>query len=137
MRKVTSSNIESGFKDEPPLKTAVMQWLFWSDLEYSTCQFESGMLYLEAYLGGNAKSIDLLSRSKLFWVWWRNHWKNRDKEFMSITKSVHVRELDMRRELYKDYHNGEKLVKEIHPNTVVLHESYTEMAEGIIKEQHE
>jgi hypothetical protein len=133
MKNVTSGNIESGFRTVPPLKTDVMQWLLWSDFDYSDCQFESGMLYLETYLGGDASTIHLLSNSKVFWAWWRNQWNRRDESFKSIMTNVIIRDIEVRREIYRDYNDGEKLVKEIHPNTVVLHESYTEMVGAVIK----
>jgi len=109
------------------LKGDIMRLLKWDDLQYGNLQYESGMAYLNEYLYGDAHTVDKLSRSKVFWLWWRNHWTNRDEQFIDIHKSVTINSYEVRRQLYEQFNEGEMLAECIHPNSVVLNETYAEM----------
>jgi len=113
------------------LKAAIVKFLGWTEMEYAEMQYEHGLLYLTTYLEQDTAYANLLSGCKIYWSWWKNHWANRDQDFLRMMETVDA-PLELRRILYSDYHDGAKLAEMIHPNSVVLNESYTEMIGAVI-----
>src|SRR5665213_405590 len=85
----------------------IQKMLLWTDLQYSTFIFETGMEYLELYIPTDRDGIDILSRSTIFWNWWKNHWDIRDMQYLADT-DYNLSYLTLR-SLYKYRHNAEHL----------------------------
>jgi hypothetical protein len=118
-------------KNAESLKTAVMKNLEWSEQDYADFQYEQGLVYLDEYLKGLIAPMDTLLRSRIFWNWWKNHWTLREKYFI-ISDDLRVSD---RRIIYKLTHDGRKLATDIHPNRIVLDESYSDMMYDLVKEE--
>jgi len=122
------------------MKRAVCELLECHEDLYNEYVFNSGLDYLKAYLNRDEYGIKLLQESPIFWAWWKNHFTNRDENFLLLHKNKPIVNLEIRRQLYEQYNNGKKLARDIHPNSVVLHESYatmiTELVEEETKKQH-
>ena len=56
-----------------------MGLLEWDMMTYCMFKYECGLMYLEAYLGGDKGAIDLMQRSGSFWGWWKLHWFHREQ----------------------------------------------------------
>lgn len=115
------------------LKAQVMALLNWSEMQYAELQFSQGVEYLKTYLKGNEHDMRLLEYSSVFWAWWRNHWTQRDENFMAIHHAHPLRRVDIARQLYEQYNRGRLLANSIHPNAVVLNESYALMIDELIQ----
>lgn len=116
------------------LKAAVVALLNCTELQYTKFQYTSGEIYLKTYLQGDDYAMDMLGRSKIFWSWWRNHWANRDEHFMELHRSNPIRDKQVITQLYLQYNAGSMLARCIHPNSVVLNESYAHMVDDLIHE---
>lgn len=113
------------------LKASVMALLNWDDLAYGRAQYEAGIAYLKLYLEGDEHAADQISRSRVYWAWWRNHWANRDEQFLAYCANTALDRVVMR-ELYADWHNPTDLARTIHPHGVVLNESYAQMMTALV-----
>jgi hypothetical protein len=109
----------------------IMTALRWSELEYSNFQMETGFEYLEQYIPTDKLGIHMLTRSRVFWNWWKNHWAQRDEEFLEII-CPNTQAQTLQR-LYQKTHNPKRLIDTIYPNAVVLEESYAVMIGHCIK----
>lgn len=121
-------------------KLQVMEIVGIDELTYGLLQFETGIAYLSVLLCDPCYE-QMLQRSRMFWNWWKNHWLLRDEQFLQAAKHSDWRvnkrgkrgklEFDMEYEgypwCYKYFHNPVDLVSEIHPNGIVLQESYAAM----------
>jgi hypothetical protein len=117
------------------LQAVITELLQCSQAQYNELQYKEGLKYLKYYLPGDKHSADLLSRSKVFWAWWKNHWINRDVSFMCLHESNPIRDLQIRLQLYLQYNDGRHLAQSITPNSVVLDESYAEMITELVKSE--
>lgn len=104
----------------------IIKLLGWSEMQYSQFIYEIGLRYLELYIPSDRAGIDALSRSKIFWAWWRNQWAIRDGEFLADEDVKNTL-------LYKWYHSPHRLTSEIFPNAVVLSDSYAVMIDHFNK----
>lgn len=115
--------------------------LRWTELQYGEFVYEMGLDYMEHYmpkLQGREHWIDILSRNKIFWSWWRNQWANRDREFVILRQRDDINRIlslaDLR-ELYQFLHSGERLAKDIYPGRYVMDETYSQMVDELIKSE--
>jgi hypothetical protein len=115
------------------LRARVCQLLRWTELQYGHFQYEQGLAYLQAYVN-DAFYADQVSRSKVFWAWWRNHWMLRDMAFTEGLEQNRISIATMD-ELYAALHNGESLVRSIRLNRVALEESHLQMMHQVVKEE--
>jgi hypothetical protein len=69
-------------------RALVMRALGWDELQYGHYIFDKGIEYLQNYIGDDEEIISLYSRHPLFWKWYRNHWHNRDAEFLQNCKNL-------------------------------------------------
>lgn len=106
----------------------IIKLLGWDEMQYSQFVYDTGLRYLELYIPTDHAGIDALSRSKIFWAWWRNHWAARDAKFMAPGPEGERNEI-----YYKWYHSPHRLTNEIFPNAVVLGESYAVMIDHFNK----
>lgn len=109
----------------------VLRALGWDDLQYGQFQFETGLEYLHRYFGDDEGIISHASKHPLFWKWFRNHWHNRDYEFLQHTKHLPV--IAKIRE-YKALHNMQGF--RYKPHRVVMEKYiYEEMIYPITHEE--
>lgn len=130
MKNQTLTQVESRRLTLEALKKAVMELLNWDEMQYCNFQYNQGLKYLDAYIQDDAFRIE---RSRVFWNWWKNHWALRDETILNshlLTICVQGR-----REVYRDLNDGAKLASEVHPNKVVLEQSYSEMITELVKEE--
>lgn len=114
------------------MKQEITRLLGWTELEYATFQYETGLAYLREYIPGDVEAIHALETSRIFWAWWKNHWIQRDMQFLhNISSICPVQDL---RRYYLGWHDVEHLIKTIYPNAVVLHNSYAKMIDDFNKE---
>lgn len=83
-------------------RALVLRALGWDELQYGQFQFDTGIEYLHRYCGNDEEIISQYSRHPMFWKWFRNHWHNRDYDFLRDTKRLS--QADRVRE-YKALHN--------------------------------
>ena len=116
------------------LMREVMKSLRWDEMTYKSFQFESGLSYLKHYLRDDTHAISVISASADFWIWWRNHWTNRDQAFMEFIANT-TYDLQEIRDTYCETHDAEALAKAIHPNGVILNESYAKMIKVLVEHE--
>lgn len=134
MKQEQNSQQTSAKQPATPYKATVLRLLKMDELEYNWMQLKQGLAYLRAYLNGDEYGIAMLESSRIFWCWWRDHWNKRDEKFLLIHSRVPgLQKPEYLRQLYAQYHNGSMLSKNIHPNSVVINESYIQMTHKIVK----
>lgn len=119
------------------LKAAICALLKCTPEQYAEFQYQSGLRYLKEYLPGDPEAGEMLSASKVFWAWWRNHWTNRDEMFLCLHQENPVRTREIILQLYLHYNSGRLLADCIHPNSVVLNESYAQMITQLVDTETE
>lgn len=125
--------ISASLAPEDVLKDRICDMLLWSDLEYCEAIFETGIAYLGYYIPADPEDQEMLIRTKTFWKWWKNHWRQRDEAFLLKARSV--KKIETRRMLYADMHNALMLARAIYPTGVVLEMSYSEMIQNLIDQE--
>jgi hypothetical protein len=117
------------------LKRGICDLLKWTEMEYAEFVWNCGVDYLNAYLKGDQHAIGILERNRIFWAWWRNHFMNRDENFLLLHRSIPQARLDIRVQLYVHYNDATALAESIHPNSVVLNESYALMMTELVEKE--
>jgi hypothetical protein len=104
------------------LRATICTLLNWQEDEYNVYQYETGLDYLKWYLPNDSEGADMLSRSKIFWNWFRNHWSNRDNGFIrsSLDWPATSEDLEL---LYKELNDARTLACAIYPNGIIMQES--------------
>lgn len=125
MNKIT--HIQSRRDAAARSQRRVQYLLQWDDLTYGNMKFKAGLRYLAYYLRGDEDSIKLLSYNRIFWQWWKNHWTIREEAWLEDAEKLEKLQLGVRRNSYRVIHNPAALANEIHPNAVVLDDSYAQM----------
>lgn len=112
------------------VKTAIIELMECSKLQYCSFQYEQGLKYLEKYVGDEAWRLE---RSDTFWNWWKNQWLLRDEQLLI----GHLENccLSLRRTVYSDIHDGVHLASDIHPNKYIMERSYAIMMDQFIKQE--
>ncbi len=146
MKKDTQQNNNARTETASRLKATVGQMLRWTEMDFSKFQYEQGIAYLKAYtsppipLSGregeeiNEWAVSALERSRLYWNWWKNHWVNRDEAFIEFTNNT-AHDLETRRDIYSDMHDGKTLAASIYPNGIILNESYALMITELVDKE--
>jgi hypothetical protein len=106
------------------LQASVRQLLKWSEEQYCTFLFETGLAYLEAYFQQDQQAIDLLKVKREFWNWFKNHWQYRDQIFFESFLQEDA-PLHLKRELYTSLHCPDILACEIYPSKIVLGHNFS------------
>lgn len=135
MKNSTISHKETQQDKAQRLKAGICELLECKPEQYAEFQYQSGLRYLIAYLPNDAHSQRLLTYSKVFWNWWKNHWTIRDEEFLCLAQKYTIRNREIVLQLYLQYNNGKYLANEFHPNAIVLNETYAGMINELIGEQ--
>lgn len=116
---------------------SIMQLLYWSNHQYTTFQYESGLAYLRLYLHHDSYGIAHLERSKVFWNWWKNHWVLRDKKFLQLANNPPLGDggganIEWLISQYTNLHNAIALAESIYPEGFILNETYAAMMQQFI-----
>lgn len=118
------------------LKAWICEILSCTEEQYGEFVYAEGLKYLRYFLPDDQDGRRMLSRARVFWNWWKNHWTNRDGSFKQLFESFPIPDdRDVRIQLYLNYHDGKQLAENMHPQSIVLEESYNEMIhELLVKE---
>lgn len=103
----------------------VQSLLRWDELQYGQFMYQTGLAYLQAYIPDDDISTRALGCSRIFWRWWKNHWAQRDEQFLQRV-NIYAPTCGMVR-YYRFHNDAVRLVKCIYPNSIVLHDSYAAM----------
>lgn len=112
------------------LQQRICKLMHWDDEDYALFQYETGLQYLAEYIPNDRFGAEQLTRSKVYWNWWKNQWAMRDEAFIEMVKP-HWRYDDIVY-VYLDEHNPSILIGTTHPSAVVLNQSYAEMIQQVI-----
>src|SRR5687768_6359753 len=116
MKKLTTSKVDAQKERAKALKGLICQILKCTEDQYSELVYAEGLKYLKYYLPDDPDGRKMLSRSRVFWNWWKNHFTNRDEEFAGMYEKYPLRDTDVEliRQLYLNYHDGKKLAENLH-----------------------
>jgi hypothetical protein len=121
------------------LKEAVMKVLKCTELEYCEFQMKQGESYIKRYVPQPEKYsmvIESLMRSRIFWNWWKNQWALRDEKFLNLSVVVYCsHDVTFLQKIYVEFNSIKILISKIHPNRIVLEESYSDMIRNVIREE--
>lgn len=111
-------------------RAIIQRMLKWSDLDYTTFQFESGLVYLNETLRLHDFEVEMLSYDELFWKWWINEWNLLDSVQTPLFERM------QRPLLVSDYVRIHTLAMvDKSPSNVVLEESYAKFI-GTFNDKH-
>ena len=130
--KVTNfTHIDLVRNENKTIRETIQKLLGWTSMEYAKFQEQMGLAYLKEEFEGCADYVALVSKEKIFWSWWINHWVNRDKLFLMEANSLNE---SWRQRIYKGRNNPEshwfKLSK------AMMQQSYGVMIGKLIKSKH-
>lgn len=117
------------------VQKAIQALLGWTVAEWAEYQYACGLQYLTKLAPEYPQVVTQISRSIIFWNWWKLHWEKRDIEFQERLygdedKATLVDE-------YRELHDPRTLAAALYLNGQVLQESYAEMIGKITKTQKE
>lgn len=95
------------------VKQQIVQLLQTREEGHSQHVYNSGLRYLRHYCGNDHKAIDFLTRSKLFWNWWKRQWGLRDEVFITSLKAEEMESIEMRQLIYCTINNAKALASEL------------------------
>lgn len=116
------------------IQRTVMNLIGSNALEYAQQIENCGLAYLEIVCMGYPAVIVQISKSEIFWNWWKMYWEKRDKEFIEICEEWNEG-IDARREVYDSMHEPKTLAHAVYLNGQVLQESYAALIDKITKEE--
>lgn len=119
--------------DDRPTRAMICEMLMMTEMEYGEMQYEEGVRYLSTYIEGDDWGQNILLRARIFWNWWKNHWELRDRCFLHLSLQERQSQSTMRA-VYAQCNDGEALATNIHPNGVIMNESYAEMIDRLHRE---
>ncbi len=114
----SNTNIREAYEEN----AVVCFLLKWSSDDYNTYQYETGIEYLQHLLPADEECADMLSRSKIFWNWWRHQWASRDKRLILAAYYWRYNAEDLTL-IYKENNNARTLAAAIFPNGIIMRES--------------
>ena len=115
------------------LKEKVCRLLEWDDQQYAEFQYETGLNYLRHYIGFDPQAIDMLTRTRTYWNWWKNQWAIRDNQFIKADKPQLTTEFWI--DVYCELHDARTLAAEIYPDGQALGLSYAGMIQEFFDEK--
>lgn len=116
------------------LQRKVQSLLGWDQQEYADFIYKGGLAYLERYIPAYPLVVAQISKSLVFWNWWKMHWEKRELQFMEQVYGLEENRDEML-EIYNDLHDARSLAAAVYLNGQVLQESYAEMIGTITKAQ--
>lgn len=112
-------------------KQRVQRVLGWSDLRFGNFQYDMGCRWLETEFDHDKEVIDMLTKERLFWSWWINHWARRDEAFLGQFEGTGRNDLEL---AYQLRHNPQAVVFKLQ-NTILRH-SYAKLMGDMIDDAH-
>jgi len=135
MKKLQTSGTNTRKEQASRLKAAICSALNCTVEQYAQLVYAEGLKYLRYYLPDDKEGQNMINRSRVFWNWWKNHWATRDAEFKSLLERYPVNDAEIRLQLYLQYNDGKQLAENLHPQSVVMEESYSEMISELLQEE--
>ncbi|MBT1702926.1 hypothetical protein [Chryseosolibacter indicus] len=117
------------------LKGCICEILNCTQDQYAELVYNEGLKYLKYFLPDDADGQKMLSSSRVFWNWWKNHFINRDEKFIALSGKYPIQDKEMLLQLYLNYNDGKQLAQNLHPQSVVLEESYSEMIHSLLRKE--
>lgn len=108
------------------LQKEVQAHLGWDAEQWAQFVYDCGITYLAKYLPAYPQVVTQITRSTIFWNWWKAHWEKRDIEFLETIDASNDGIIDPV-EIYKEQHDPRTLAEGIYLNGQVLQESYADM----------
>jgi len=112
-------------------KQLLLQAMRMHEDKYNTVMYETAIQYLTTILDGDTWAFDKLTKTKMFWEWWKRQWERRENSFSQIHQLYKIDAKDYNEvseiihELWLEVHSIESL--NIYPNNVVMEATYREM----------
>lgn len=116
------------------LQRDVQARLGWSIQNYAQFIYDCGITYLAKYIPDCPQVATEISKSLVFWNWWKAHWEKRELQFIEQIYGLEENHEEML-ELYKELHDPRSLAEGIYMNGEVLNETYAEMFGKLTKAQ--
>lgn len=124
-QSTTASIFNTNPSSSGSVKIQVMKALGWDIETYASFQYETGLEYLKQYVPEDEEGRAMLERSRIFWNWWKNHWMQRDVEFL---KQLQSGAGPLRNQMiYGRKHSVRRLISKIYPSAVILENDYSVM----------
>lgn len=109
-------------------KARIVDLLKWSADQYHIFLWNTGIRYLNHYIGRDEVSITKINSRKEFWNWWINLFDARNEAFIEEWDGLEDQTtVDDLRKLYQDIHNPAMLACEIKPPQVVYGNHFTKI----------
>lgn len=121
-------------KIDQQILLTVITALHWSEQQYTQFIYDCGLAYLNAFIKDYPAVKTQISKSEIFWDWWKTHWEQREKEFIETIETYPESITDIHQQ-YKAIHDPVELATGIYLNGKVLEESYVNMINDITKNQ--
>jgi hypothetical protein len=113
------SHVETIKTFQASVRASVLDLLKWSELEYGDFLMAQGEAYLSQYIGEDVWGLVEIKHSEHFWKWWKNHWYDRDIDFVSEAEKMNVSE---RRLYYAICHETSAIV--FSPKNALMHRTF-------------
>lgn len=94
--------------------------------KYNNLLFETGIEYLKAESNGDEQGISLMSKTEVYWKWWRNVWGNRDLYWLEMVKEG---KCSCTEKSYASWQSIEKI--DSYPTTMIYQQSYSRLMNKI------
>ena len=111
----------------------IMRLLHWDEEQYCWYKYQHGLDYLHELHNGDQYIIAQMECSAIFWSWWKNQWTLREEVYLDEADMFERIHLDYRLASYDALNNVKELATDIHPNGVVMDESYDSMMQELMK----
>ena len=118
------------------IEQQVLALLRWNQEEYNDLVLNEGIAYINRLVPDYPEVKKQILKNKIFWNWWRNHWQQRDQQFLEECEGWYTT-LEKYRLVYANHNDGATLAAALYLNGQVLEQSYAELMQQIIKKQKE
>ncbi len=62
-----------------------MKAMGWTDMQYAEIVMHSAEDWIRFHFLDEEIMLNVLTRSAMFWKWWKNQWEQRDARFIEVT----------------------------------------------------
>lgn len=135
MKNLRQSVVQVQKERANSLRADICRILKCDDEDYAKLVYEQGLRYLKYYLPDDPDGQRMLSYNRIFWNWWKNHFTTRDEEFKDMFERHSIQDTEIVRQLYLQYNDGKQLAENLHPQSVVLEESYCDMIHELLRKE--
>ncbi|MCC6290162.1 MAG: hypothetical protein IT249_19965 [Chitinophagaceae bacterium] len=118
------------------IQKEVQSILGWTAQQWAEFVEQCGNDYLNVLMPEYPQVVSQITRSSIFWNWWRSHWERRDIEYLEQIDLADDRKIiDVLAE-YNEMHNPDILAQALYLNGQILQESYAAMMQKILDAQN-